>query len=130
MTTASTASHSAREAANEARDGVREIRNAAKEASGDIQSDLRALREDFGKLAEQVGEIVAKTGGAAWRRARSGVDDVVSDAQDKGRDAVGAVRDVSDKFVEALDDSIKNRPYTTLALVAALGFVFGATWRR
>jgi ElaB/YqjD/DUF883 family membrane-anchored ribosome-binding protein len=130
MNTASTASHSAREAANEARNGVREIRKAASEASGDIQNDLRALRDDFGRLAEQVGEILSEKGGAAWRQARSGVDDVMADAQDKGRDAVGAVRDISENFVDALDDSIKNRPYTTLALVAALGFVFGATWRR
>jgi ElaB/YqjD/DUF883 family membrane-anchored ribosome-binding protein len=54
----------------------------------------------------------------------------MSDAQDKGREAVGAVRDVTDNFVEAIDDSIAKRPYTTLAIVAAAGFLFGATWRR
>jgi ElaB/YqjD/DUF883 family membrane-anchored ribosome-binding protein len=42
----------------------------------------------------------------------------------------GAMRDVSDNFIEALDDSLKNRPYATLAIVAGLGFLFGATWRR
>ena len=88
------------------------------------------MRDDFARLAEQVGDIVASKGNAAWRRAKTSVDDVVSDAQDKGREAVGAVRDVSDNFVDAIDESIKKRPYTTLALVAALGFVFGATWRR
>ena len=60
---------------------------------------------------------------------RSSVDGVVADAQDKGREAVGAMRDVSDNFVEAIDESLKNRPYTTLAIVAGLGFLFGATWR-
>ena len=54
----------------------------------------------------------------------------MSDAQDKGREAAGAVREVSDNFVEAIDESIKTRPYTTLALVAGLAFLFGATWRR
>ena len=53
-----------------------------------------------------------------------------SDAQDKGREAVDAMREVSDHFVEAIDNSIKTRPYTTLAMVAGLGFLFGATWRR
>ena len=48
----------------------------------------------------------------------------------KGREAVDAMRDVSDNFVEAIDKSIKNRPYATLAIVAGLGFLFGATWRR
>ena len=33
----------------------------------------------------------------------------------KASEAVGAVREVSDNFVEAIDESIKERPYTTLA---------------
>jgi ElaB/YqjD/DUF883 family membrane-anchored ribosome-binding protein len=55
---------------------------------------------------------------------------VLSDAHGKGRDAAGAVREVSDHFVEALDQSIKTRPYTTVAIVAGIAFLFGATWRR
>ncbi len=130
MTSASTVSQSARETAKDARDGVREIGKAAADASGNIQDDLQSLRDDFGRLAEQVGDILSGKGSAAWQRARSSVDDVVSEAQDKGRQAVGAMRDVSDNFVDALDASIKKRPYATLALIAGLGFLFGATWRR
>lgn len=130
MNTASTASQNARDTAKDAREGVREVRSAAAAASGDIQSDLQALRDDFGRLAEQVGDILANKGNAAWQRARSSVDGVVSEAQDKGREAMSAVHDVSDNFIEAIDKSIQKRPYTTLALVAGLGFIFGATWRR
>jgi ElaB/YqjD/DUF883 family membrane-anchored ribosome-binding protein len=130
MNTASTASQDVRETARDAREGVRDIRKAVTEGSGDIQTDLQALREDFGRLAEQVGDILTDKGGAAWRRAKSSVDGVVSDAQDKGREAAGAMREVSDNFVGAIDESIKTRPYTTLALVAGLSFIFGATWRR
>ncbi|MFZ3361685.1 MAG: hypothetical protein WCA56_06285 [Xanthobacteraceae bacterium] len=130
MTSASTASSAMRDAATDAREGVREIGEAASNASPDIQNDLQSLRDDFGRLAGQVGDILANKGNAAWQRARSSVDGVVSDAQDRGREAVGAMRDVSDNFVEAIDESIKNRPYATLAVVAGLGFLFGATWRR
>jgi ElaB/YqjD/DUF883 family membrane-anchored ribosome-binding protein len=130
MNTASTASNNVRETAKDTRDGLREVKKAANEASGDIQSDLQALRDDFARLAEQVTEILSDKGSAAWKRARSSVDDVMAGAQDKGREAVGAVRDVSDNFVEAIDESIAKRPYTTLAIVAAAGFLFGATWRR
>ena len=84
----------------------------------------------FLPLAEQVGSIVSGTGNAAWQRAKSSVDGVMSDAGVKGREAVGAVREVSDNVVEAIDESLKTRPYTTLALVAGLGFLFGAIWRR
>jgi ElaB/YqjD/DUF883 family membrane-anchored ribosome-binding protein len=134
MTTASTVSSNTRETANEAareaRDGLREVSDAAAVASRDMQDDLKTLRDDFSRLAEQVSTILSNRGNDAWQRAKSGLDDVMADAQDKGRDAVGAMRDVSDNFVEAIDESLKNRPYTTLAIVAGLGFLFGATWRR
>ncbi|MGO8924003.1 MAG: YqjD family protein [Xanthobacteraceae bacterium] len=130
MGNASTVSSSMREAGSEAREGVRDMGRAAGAASGDLQKDLQMLRDDFSHLAQQMADIVANRGNAAWQRARSGVDDVMSDAQDKGREAVDAMREVSDKFVEAVDESIKNRPYTTLAMAIGLGFLFGATWRR
>jgi ElaB/YqjD/DUF883 family membrane-anchored ribosome-binding protein len=130
MNTGATAAQNVRDTAKDARDGLRDVHKVADEAAGDIQSDLQALRDDFAKLAEQVAGILTNRGNAAWERARGSVNDVMSDAQDKGREAVGAVRDVSDNFVDAIDESIKQRPYTTLALVAGLGFLFGATWRR
>lgn len=119
-----------KEAAEEARQGAREINQAAADASGNMQKDLQSLRDEFGRLAEQVGDILADRGTAAWRSARRGVDGVVSDAQDRGREAVGAMREVSDNFIDAVDESIKTRPYATLAIVAGLAFLFGATWRR
>ena len=130
MNTAATASQNVRDAAKDAREGLRDVKQAANEASGDIQADLQALRDDFAKLAEQVGEILGAKGNAAWQKARSSVDDMVAGAQDTGREAVDAMREVSDNFVDAIDESIKTRPYTTLAIVAGLGFLFGATWRR
>lgn len=130
MSSASTASSNLRESANDAREGIHDIGKAAADASGNMQKDLQALRDDFSRLAEQVAGILTDRGNAAWQRARAGVDDVLADAQDRGREAADAVREVSDNFVEALDDSIKTRPYATLAVVAALGFLFGATWRR
>jgi ElaB/YqjD/DUF883 family membrane-anchored ribosome-binding protein len=130
MNTASTASQNVRDAAKDAREGLREVKTAADAASGDMQRDLKALHDDVARLAEQVSEILGNKGSAAWQKARSSVDDMVAGAQDSGREAVDAMREVSDNFVEAVDESIKTRPYTTLAIVAALGFLFGATWRR
>jgi ElaB/YqjD/DUF883 family membrane-anchored ribosome-binding protein len=130
MGNASTLSNNMRDATSEAREGVRDMGRAAGAASGDLQEDLQMLRDDFSRLAQQVADIVANRGGAAWQRARSGVDGVMSDAQDKSQEAVDAMREMSDKFVEAVDESIKNRPYTTLAIAVGLGFLFGSTWRR
>ena len=130
MTDTSHARDAARDTASDTREGLREIGKAAAAASNDVQKDLQALRDDLAHLAEEVRDIVAAKGNAAWRRAKKSVDGAVSDAQDKGREAAHAVRDVSDNFVDAIDKSIKKRPYATLALVAGLGFLFGATWRR
>jgi len=130
MNTASNAPASGREPTQDVREAVRDARKTAGEHAGNLEHDLQALRDDFRRLAEQVAGIVADTGTAAWRRAKSSVDEAVADAQGKGRDAASAVREVSDHFADALDESLKTRPYTTLALVAGLAFLFGATWRR
>jgi ElaB/YqjD/DUF883 family membrane-anchored ribosome-binding protein len=130
MASASTVSSNMRDSTNEAREGARDIGKAASAASGDMQKDMQNLRDDFARLAQQVADIVANRGSAAWQRARSGMDDAVADAQDKGREAADAMREVSDQFVEAIDESIKTRPYTTLGMALGLGFLFGAMWRR
>ena len=44
--------------------------------------------------------------------------------------SAAAVREVGDTMVDAIDESLKKRPYTTLALALGIGFLFGATWRR
>jgi len=98
--------------------------------TGDIRTDLEALRKDVLRLTAELSEALAAKGGAAWARARSNVEGVVSDATAKGQDAVDAVRDVGDTMRNAIDDSLRKRPYTTLALAVAIGFFFGATWRR
>jgi len=123
-------SNMARDTIKEAKDAARDTGQAASEASGDIQADLAALRDDVSRLASQIGDILSARGGAVWRKAKSNVGGVVSDVQDKGMEAAGAVREVGDNMVDAIDESLKRRPYTTLALAAAIGFLFGATWRR
>ena len=131
MSTASTTAHNVRDTAKDVlREGVREIGEDTSAASADIQIALQMLRDDFGRLADQIGDIVAGKGSAAWRRTKSSVDGVVSDARGKGREEVESAHDVSDNFVDAIDELIKKHPYTTLALIASLGFMFGATWRR
>jgi ElaB/YqjD/DUF883 family membrane-anchored ribosome-binding protein len=40
------------------------------------------------------------------------------------------VREVRDNMADALDQSVKRRPYTTLLLAVGLGFLLGAAWAR
>jgi ElaB/YqjD/DUF883 family membrane-anchored ribosome-binding protein len=123
-------SNMARDTAKDAKDAVKEAGKATSAAAVDMQQDLEALREDVAKLTQQLARIATAKGNKVWRRAKSGVGDALSEAQDMGMEAVGAVREVGDNVVDAIDESLRRRPYTTLALAAAVGFLFGATWRR
>jgi ElaB/YqjD/DUF883 family membrane-anchored ribosome-binding protein len=120
----------ARDTVNEVKGAARDADNATSASSDDIADDLAALRDDVARLAQQISNIVAARGGATWRKAKSNVEGVISEAQDKGMEAVDAVREVGDNMVDAIDESLKKRPYTTLALALGIGFLFGATWRR
>ena len=123
-------SNMARDAAKDARDTAKETGKVAAAGTRDIQEDLEALRNDVARLTQQLANILTANGNKAWRRARSNVEGVLSDVQDAGKEAVGAVREVGDNVVDAIDESLRKRPYTTLALAAGIGFLFGATWRR
>jgi ElaB/YqjD/DUF883 family membrane-anchored ribosome-binding protein len=123
-------SNAAKESVKDARDAIKESSAAASSASGDIQADLQALRDDVARLAQQIADILAVKGNRVWSRARSSVDEAIADAEGKGREAVDAVREVGDNMIDAIDESLKQRPYTTLVLAVGIGFLFGATWRR
>jgi ElaB/YqjD/DUF883 family membrane-anchored ribosome-binding protein len=104
------------------------------DASREVQDDLRALREDLSTLAQEVTDLMSSTGNQALddvkdriRRIRSTLDDVMSDAGTRGRDTL---RGVGENLSSAVEESIKERPLTTLALAIGLGFVLGATWRK
>ncbi|HEY3642616.1 MAG TPA: hypothetical protein VGL31_16100 [Xanthobacteraceae bacterium] len=123
-------SDAAKETVQDVRDAIKESGKAAAAASGDIQADLQALRDDVARLAQQIADIFAAKGGNAWRHARSGMDEAIADVEGRGRDAIDAVREVGDNLAGAIDESLKQRPYTTLALALGIGFLFGASWRR
>jgi hypothetical protein len=76
----------------------------------------------------------ASKGAAAFRDAKANVEEMISDAGDyagkKGREAMDNVRGVGDTLAVAIEKSVTTRPYTTLLLAVATGFLLGATWRR
>jgi len=129
-TSSGTIKDTIKDAMADAEEAVRESRQAAAGASGDIEADLEALRRDIQRLTAQIGVILASKGSAAWSRARTNIEGVMSDAGAKGQEAVDAVRDVGDNLLDAVDESLQKRPYTTLVLALGIGFLFGATWRR
>jgi ElaB/YqjD/DUF883 family membrane-anchored ribosome-binding protein len=74
-------------------------------------------------------DITAR-GVAAIRDTKAGLDDAVAQAADRGREGLDSAREVRVGFEGAILNSIKVRPYTTLAIAGAIGFVYGAMRRR
>src|SRR5262245_60351757 len=107
------------------------MHDAAAESKGasDLGPELDLLREDVAKLASQLADVLAMRGDAMWRKARAKVDDARSDVQEIGLEAADAVREIGDNFIEAIDKSVKQRPYAMLAVTVGIGFLLGALWR-
>ena len=88
-----------------------------------LQEDFSAMRNDLGKLSQHVVDLASAKGTATYKRVRKNFDATTGEATD-------AVLEVRDNFAGALDDSLAERPYTTLIVALGVGFVMGAMWRR
>ena len=103
----------------------------------DVEKQLETIRDDISELTQQVADLISQTKDDAMaqvkgqaHRAKAAANSALADAQETGREAVDAFRDVADTFGDAVEDSLKRRPYATLAMVASIGFLLGAAWRR
>ena len=121
----SSISNTIRDTAKDAKDAGREAGQAASAGARDIQAALVGLRDDVARLTHKITYIFTTKGTASWQRANWDLDGVISDAGEKGREAIGAVQDVGGNVVDAVHKSLKQRPYTALAVAVGLGFLFG-----
>jgi ElaB/YqjD/DUF883 family membrane-anchored ribosome-binding protein len=103
----------------------------------DLEKQIETIRDDISQLTHQVADLLSQAKDDAMaqvkgqaRRAKAQAGAMLSDAKGTGREAVDAFREVADTFSDAMEDSLKRRPYATLAVVAGIGFLFGAAWRR
>jgi ElaB/YqjD/DUF883 family membrane-anchored ribosome-binding protein len=106
-------------------------------ASVDFSDDLQKLRRDIGRLADQVGNSLQEAGDDALTEAKAqigrikdNVDGIIYSASEKGLNATKAVREVTNNAGVALEESLRARPFATLAVAIGIGFIFGAAWRR
>jgi ElaB/YqjD/DUF883 family membrane-anchored ribosome-binding protein len=113
-------------------------RKRARAAAVDhIGDDLQRLRADIVRLAEDVGSSLTETGDDALsevktqiQRIKDRMDAVISDVGEKGREATEAMRDVTHDFAETVEESVRARPLTALALAIGVGVLFGVILRR
>jgi ElaB/YqjD/DUF883 family membrane-anchored ribosome-binding protein len=105
--------------------------------SKEMDREIERLKNDMAQMSQHMSKLLSATGSQAARKARSqvnrarkSVDGVLSEASDMGTEAADAMREVRDTLAEAVEESVQNRPFTTLAMAIAAGFVIGAIWRR
>jgi ElaB/YqjD/DUF883 family membrane-anchored ribosome-binding protein len=118
------------------------LKNAATGNGGGVTSkemdrEIERLKNDMAQISQHVSKLLSATGDQAARKARyqmnrakQSVDGVLSEAGDIGSEAADAMREVRDTLADAVEESVQNRPFTTLALALGAGFVIGAVWRR
>jgi ElaB/YqjD/DUF883 family membrane-anchored ribosome-binding protein len=105
--------------------------------SKEMDREIERLKNDMAQISEHVSKLISATGNQAARkaryqanRARQSVDGILSDAGELGTEAADAMREMRDTLADSIEESVQNRPFTTLAIALAAGFVIGAIWRR
>src|ERR1700760_653462 len=88
-----------------------------------LKKDLQSLRDDLSDLSKQVEGLATDAGAemiddvkARLANFGSSVDDLISGAGARGREAVDAVGELGGNVVENVEEAIRERPLTALAI--------------
>jgi len=76
-----------------------------------------------------IGADLAEGAASVAREAKAGLDEAVDEVSRKGREAMRGTRDVLDGLDELVQDSVRARPYTTLAVAGLIGFLYAVARR-
>lgn len=115
----------------------RMVTTSEKSSYDRLQNDVEAVKTDLSKLAGQITDTLndlASAGGHKVRRkydqARSNVDAIMADVANQGNAAADFAQDSVSSLEETLEDAVQRRPFATIGLALAFGFLIGVTWRR
>jgi ElaB/YqjD/DUF883 family membrane-anchored ribosome-binding protein len=113
--------------------------------SKDLVKEINALKAQLRKLSSameaEASDGVSQALGAIEGRGKQAIDDAIEAAQefidgysDSARDTVEALSkksaELRDKATDSLIDTVRNRPFGTLAAVIGVGFLAGYLCRR
>jgi ElaB/YqjD/DUF883 family membrane-anchored ribosome-binding protein len=99
--------------------------NGARTAD-DLAADIEQLKADIAKLAEQLQETGQHSYGAARRAAAEGVDQLKA----QGEAAMENLRARANDLEGQISDSVREKPLTSLAIAAGVGYLFALLARR
>lgn len=92
----------------------------------DLATDIEQLKADIAKLTEQLQETGQHSYGAARRAAAEGVDQLKA----QGEAAMENLRARANDLEGQISDSVREKPLTSLAIAAGVGYLFALLARR
>jgi ElaB/YqjD/DUF883 family membrane-anchored ribosome-binding protein len=100
-----------------------EAKSSTTTQAGGERSEFDSLRQQVSDLTTQVQQYLSGPASAVLKGASEAAGGVMSGVSTKGREAMEGVQEVKDNLAGAIDTSLKNRPYTTLAVAFGVGFL-------
>jgi ElaB/YqjD/DUF883 family membrane-anchored ribosome-binding protein len=102
-----------------------------------LEKEMMAMKNAIGGLSDQIADAASDIGAVAQdeaerglKHARANVDAVVADASDRAGAIARTAQMEASSIGDTLEDVIRERPLSTVAIALGLGFLVGATWRR
>lgn len=98
----------------------------ASRANSDLEADIRQLKADIEKLTKQL----AKTGEHGYGTARRAATEGVEQLRAQGEAAFDNLRSNAKDIEAQVAASVREKPVTSLAIAAGVGFLFALLARR
>lgn len=103
-----------------------DIQDQINKDATDLEAEIARLREDISRLAEQIGRTGEHTLATARRAASEGAEHL----RIKGEEAVDALKSNANDLERQVSDAVREKPITSLAIAAGIGFFFALLSRR
>ncbi|MBL8584929.1 MAG: DUF883 domain-containing protein [Rhizobiaceae bacterium] len=92
----------------------------------DLEADIQRLREDLSTLTKQLAAMGGHSYGTAKRAAAEGVEQLRAQGEATIQNLKSNARDLEDQ----ISASVREKPVTSLAIAAGVGFIFALLARR
>jgi ElaB/YqjD/DUF883 family membrane-anchored ribosome-binding protein len=116
--------------------------DAAPDAANDdaftrLEKEMAAMKNAIGGLSNQIADAASDIGTVAQEQAKRGlkhartnVDSMLAGTSNRVSAVANVAQSQAASIGETLEDVIRERPLSTVALAVGLGFFVGVTWRR
>ncbi|MFN4272269.1 MAG: YqjD family protein [Aliihoeflea sp.] len=98
----------------------------AKDEAQDLEAEIAKLRAEMASLAEQISRTRDTSVSAARKAASEGLEQMKVQGEAAMEDLKANARDVEQQLTE----TVREKPITSLAIAAGVGFLFAVLMRR